>query len=106
MTDNNSPDGLRGRPFARGKSGNLTGRPRGARNHTTIAAEMLLEGEAENLTRKSVELALNGDIHALLLRLDRIIPPRREQALQGKFRAQREQEEWRAEQERRKRFPF
>jgi hypothetical protein len=46
---------------------------------------MLLEGEAENLTRKSVELALNGDIHALLLRLDRIIPPRREQALQGKW---------------------
>src|ERR1700680_389145 len=81
MTDNNSSDSLRGRPFKKGKSGNPTGRPRGARNRTTIAAETLLEGEAENLTRKAVELALNSDIQALRLCLDRIIPPRREQTL-------------------------
>ena len=76
-----SGDNLRGRPFGRGKSGNPTGRPRGARNRATLAAEALLEGEAEALTRKAIELALGGDITALRLCLDRIVPPRREQLL-------------------------
>jgi hypothetical protein len=74
-------DKPRGRPFVKGKSGNIKGRPQGARNRTTLAAEALLDGEAEALTRKAVELALNGDINALRLCLDRLIPPRREQPL-------------------------
>jgi len=40
-----------------------------------------LDGEAEALTRKVIELGLNGDINALRLCLDRVIPPRREQPL-------------------------
>jgi Family of unknown function (DUF5681) len=82
MTGNNASDTPpRGRPFGKGTSGNPSGRPRGARNRTTLAAEALLDGEAEALTRKAVELALGGDIHALRLCLDRLIPPRREQPL-------------------------
>jgi len=54
----------RGRPFAPGTSGNPAGRPKGARNRATVAAEALLEGEAEALTRKAVELALAGDVTA------------------------------------------
>jgi hypothetical protein len=80
-TMTNDADTTRGRPFEKGKSGNPTGRPRGARNRTTLAAEALLEGEAEALTRKVIELALSGDLNALRLCLDRLIPPRREQPI-------------------------
>lgn len=38
----------------------------------------LLEGEAEALTRKAVELALQGNALALKLCLDRLHPPRRD----------------------------
>jgi Family of unknown function (DUF5681) len=67
----------RGRPFAPGTSGNPSGRPKGARNKATIAAEALLDGEAESLTRKLVEKAKEGDVGALRFCLDRICPPRR-----------------------------
>jgi Family of unknown function (DUF5681) len=64
--------------FRPGQSGNPNGRPRGSRNATTLALESLLDGEAEALTRKAVELALAGDITALRLCLDRILPPRKD----------------------------
>ena len=57
------------------------GRPRGARNKATQAVEVLLEGEAEGLTRKAVELALGGDVTALKLCLDRIAPPRKDRPI-------------------------
>jgi hypothetical protein len=38
---------------------------------------LLLDGEAEALTRKAVELALDGDASALRLCLDRVVGPRR-----------------------------
>src|SRR5260370_33248870 len=68
----------RGPPCVRGESGNPAGRPMGARHKATVAAEALLDGEAEALTRKAVEMALAGDGTALRLCLDRILPPRRE----------------------------
>jgi len=40
--------------------------------------QLLLDGEAQALTRKAVELALDGDTTALRMCLDRIAPPRRE----------------------------
>ena len=57
----------RGRPFAKGVSGNPAGRPVGSRNKATLLALQLLEGEAEALTRKAVEQALEGDTTALRL---------------------------------------
>jgi len=54
------------------------GRPKGARNKATQAALALLEGEAEALTRKAVETALEGDTTALRLCLERIAPPRKD----------------------------
>ena len=50
----------RGRPFQRGQSGNPHGRPVGSRHRTTLALDALLEGEAERLTRKAVEIALGS----------------------------------------------
>ena len=67
----------RGRPFERGKSGNPSGRPKGARNVATMLAEALLDGEASAITRKVIEKALEGDSAALRLCLERLLPPRR-----------------------------
>jgi hypothetical protein len=47
--------------FKPGKSGNPQGRPKGARNKTTVATEQLLDGEAEAITKKAIELAKSGD---------------------------------------------
>mgnify|MGYP003673427742 CR=1 FL=1 len=66
--------------FLPGSTGNPNGRAKGVRNATTMAIEKLLDGEAENIGRKAIELALGGDIQALRLCLDRIVPPRKERA--------------------------
>lgn len=58
------------------------GRPKGARNKATQAVMALLEGEAEALSRKAVEMALAGDSVALRLCLDRIAPPRKDSRVQ------------------------
>ncbi len=67
----------RGRPFQRGNAG----RPPGARNKATRAAEALLDGEAAALTRKAIHLALEGDTTALRLCMERILSPRRDRPL-------------------------
>jgi len=54
----------RGVPFKPGRSGNPNGRPAGSRNKATLAIESLLEGEAEALARKVVELAI-GQTHSI-----------------------------------------
>ena len=64
---------LQGR-FKPGQSGNPAGRPYGARHKATLAAQALLDGEAEGLTRKAIEMALAGDTTALKLCLERIAP--------------------------------
>jgi hypothetical protein len=61
--------------FAPGNNANPTGRPLGSKHKATLAVEALLEGEAEGLTRKAVELALAGDTTALRLCLERLAPP-------------------------------
>ena len=71
----------RGR-FRRGSSGNPAGRPLGSVNRATRAAGLLLDGEAEALTRKAIELALAGDATALRLCLERIVGPRRGRAVE------------------------
>jgi hypothetical protein len=69
-TEGRNPDGT----FAPGNAG----RPKGARHKTTLAIEALLEGEAEGLTRKAIELAKEGDMAALRLCLERISPVRKD----------------------------
>jgi hypothetical protein len=54
------------------------GKPPGARHKATQAALALLDGEAEALTRKAVDMALEGDGTALRLCLERIVPPRKD----------------------------
>jgi hypothetical protein len=54
------------------------GRPKGARNRTTQAVMALLEGQAQALTQRAVELALGGDTTALRLCLERVAPARKD----------------------------
>lgn len=68
------PDKERIDAFSAGQSGNLAGRPPGARNKATLIAEMLLQGEAEEITRKVIEQAKSGDVSALRMCLDRLAP--------------------------------
>ena len=67
----------RGRPFQPGNPG----KPKGARHKTTIAIEALLDGEAEALTRKAIDMALAGDLTAMRLCLERIAPARRDRSV-------------------------
>ena len=87
MTDDTEEPNTIGRKkdgtFAKGSVPNPKGRPVGARNKHLIAAEILLDGEAEKLTRKAVELALAGDSACLRLCIDRILPPRKDRPLVG-----------------------
>ena len=64
--------------FKPGQSGNPNGRPQGSRNAATLALESLLDGQAEALTQKAIDLALAGDLGALRICLDRILPPRKD----------------------------
>lgn len=54
------------------------GKAKGTRHKATRAVLALLDGEAEALTRKAVDAALDGDTTALRLCLERIAPPRKD----------------------------
>jgi hypothetical protein len=67
--------------FQKGQSGNPAGRPRGSRNKATLRMQELLEQEAEQLVDKVVKMALAGNIAAIRLCLDRLVPMRRNELL-------------------------
>ncbi|MEM7472923.1 MAG: DUF5681 domain-containing protein [Pseudomonadota bacterium] len=70
VADGRNSDGT----FAKGNPG----RPKGTRLKVTRAVEELLEGQAEALSQKAVELALGGDTTALRLCIERIAPVRKD----------------------------
>lgn len=76
MTRNNVPTTYTDESgkFAKGNPG----RPAGARHKYVVALNNLLDGEAEKLGRKAIELALDGDTVALRLCLERIAPVRKD----------------------------
>jgi hypothetical protein len=77
----NSAAKQRGRPFRKGRSGNPAGKPKGIRHRATMAVQSLLDGEAEALTRKCVELAKEGDTTALRLCMERLAPAMKSRAV-------------------------
>jgi hypothetical protein len=68
--------------FLRGQSGNPAGRPRGCLDHVNRAAQILLAGEGAALTRRAIEMALDGDPAAMRLCLERVLGPCRERAVE------------------------
>src|SRR6185436_6631243 len=68
------PAPIRGRPFAKGISGNPGGRRLGSRNKATVLARSILEQATGAITDKTVAAALEGHPLALKLCMDRILP--------------------------------
>ena len=60
--------------FAKGNPG----RPKGSRHKHVLAIQDLLDGEAETLGRKAIDLALAGNTTALRLCIERIAPARKD----------------------------
>ena len=54
------------------------GRPRGARSKITVAVETLIDGAADDIANKAIELAKAGDPTMLRALLDRVAPARRD----------------------------
>lgn len=71
-----------GRPFAKGVSGNPAGRPKGALNRSSRVAALLFENESQEIARKAVALAKAGDMQAIRLILERLIPVARERSIE------------------------
>lgn len=61
--------------FKKGQSGNPNGKPKGAKNKSTLAAEALLEGSLEKICRRIEEEAVNGNMQAAKMVLVRFLPP-------------------------------
>lgn len=59
--------------YTSGQSGNPAGRPKGIKDKRTALAD-LLKPHAEELVAKAVELARSGDVNALRLCIERLIP--------------------------------
>jgi hypothetical protein len=78
----------RGKPFEPGNSFGR-GRPKGSRNKSTLAALALLVEHAEALVRKCIAEALKGDMIAMRLCIERILPALREPAIKFKAGATR-----------------
>jgi hypothetical protein len=81
MTKSDNTEQRQNGRFKPGMSGNPAGMPKGTRHKATRAVEALLDGEAEGLTRKAVEMAMKGDGIALRLCLERLCPPRRDRPI-------------------------
>jgi hypothetical protein len=64
--------------FAKGNSANPAGKPKGTLHRTTRAVLEMMQGEAEAITRKAIDLALAGDSVAMRLVMERLISPVRE----------------------------
>lgn len=58
------------------------GKPKGSRHRATQATLQLLDGQAEQITKKAVEMALEGDTTAMRLCIERIAPTRKDAPVQ------------------------
>lgn len=67
--------------FPKGQSGNPKGKVKGTKNKATLAAESLLNGELENISRRLIHEALLGNMQAIKMVLDRILPARRDRVV-------------------------
>lgn len=81
MTTPENTEVKQGGRWQPGQSGNPAGKPKGARHKATLAVEALLEGQAEALTQRAIEKALEGDGVALRLCLERLAPARKDAAV-------------------------
>ena len=67
--------------FAKGHVHNPKGRTPGSRNKATEAALALMEGQLGQITQTLIDAALGGDLAAIRLVLERLVPPCKEKVL-------------------------
>ena len=60
--------------FQKGQSGNSSGRPRGSLNRATVLAQELLSARVESIAGKLIELAESGDMRAIRVCMERLMP--------------------------------
>jgi hypothetical protein len=72
--------------WKRGESGNPRGTKKGSRHKASLLAEALLDGECDRLVRRTIYSALSGDVQAMKLCLERLLPPIRERPLPRSFK--------------------
>src|SRR5262249_50574648 len=67
--------------FQQGQSGNPSGRPRGALNRATVLAQELLSARVESIAGKLIELAEGGDMRAIRVCMERLVPVIKDQPI-------------------------
>lgn len=68
------PKKPRGKPFAKGMSGNPAGRPQGARNRSTALRELISNDQSDAILNIMIKSALDGNLTAARYILDRVAP--------------------------------
>jgi len=67
--------------FKPGQSGNPAGRAQGSRTKAALLAEALVDGQAEAIVQKTIELGLAGDTTCLRILVERLCPVRRDRPI-------------------------
>jgi Family of unknown function (DUF5681) len=71
----------RGRPFAKGESGNPRGKPKGCRNRAGVLLDAISDGDLAAIITMLVTQAKAGDMSATKILLDRLVPAPRARAV-------------------------
>jgi len=68
------PKKPRGKPFAKGVSGNPAGRPQGSRNRATPLRELISDDQSDAIVNMMIKAAMDGNLTAARYLLDRLAP--------------------------------
>lgn len=68
--------------FQKGQSGNPKGKIKGTKNKATRFIESLMQSELTNIGQKLIELAMAGNLQAIKLLLDRVMPPKTSRSIE------------------------
>lgn len=71
----------RGKPFAKGVSGNPAGRPQGARNRSTALRDLISDDQSEAILNTMIKAAMDGNLTAARYLLDRVAPASHSQSI-------------------------
>ena len=68
-----------------GQSGNPAGKQKGTRNRATLLAIAVMEKDVKAISKVITAAALEGNLHAARMVLDRLVPPARERPVSIKL---------------------
>jgi Family of unknown function (DUF5681) len=71
----------RGKPFRKGVSGNPAGKPKGCRNRAAVLLDTINDDDLTAIVTKLVTQAKAGDMTAIKILLDRLVPAPRARAV-------------------------